>query len=113
MIINCAAINGFLFLSIEKHLLSCGGVAHLSFTFLLNFNDALGANKSAADQKNIMPEVNVQKNIDPVFTDADKTAWVLTNLISNAIRYSYQNSIIKICFAQSKESIIFTVEDKG
>ena len=76
-------------------------------------NDALGANKSAADQKNIMLEVNAQKNIDPVFTDADKTAWVLTNLISNAIRYSYENSIIKIGIAQLKENIIFTVEDKG
>ena len=76
-------------------------------------NDALGANKSAADQKNIMLEVNAQKNIDQVFTDADKTAWVLTNLISNAIRYSYENSIIKIGIAQLKENIIFTVEDKG
>ena len=76
-------------------------------------NDALGANKSAADQKNIMLEVNAQKNIDPVFTDADKTAWVLTNLISNAIRYSYENSIIKIGIVQLKENIIFTVEDKG
>ena len=76
-------------------------------------NDALGANKSAADQKNIMLEVNAQKNIDPVFTDADKTAWVLTNLISNAIRYSYENSVIKIGIAQLKENIIFTVEDKG
>ena len=76
-------------------------------------NDALGANKSAADQKNIMLEVNAQKNIDPVFTDADKTAWVLTNLISNAIRYSYENSIIKIGIAQLKDNIIFTVEDKG
>ena len=45
------------------------------------------ANKSAAEQKNIMPEVNAQKNIDPVFTDADKTAWVFTNLIFNTIRY--------------------------
>ena len=76
-------------------------------------NDALGANKSAADQKNIMLEVNAQKNIDPVFTDADKTAWVLTNLISNAIRYSYENSVIKIGIVQLKENIIFTVEDKG
>ena len=76
-------------------------------------NDALGANKSAADQKNIMLEINAQKNIDQVFTDADKTAWVLTNLISNAIRYSYENSVIKIGIAQLKENIIFTVEDKG
>lgn len=76
-------------------------------------NDALGANKTAADQKNIKLEVNVQKKIDPVFTDADKTAWVLTNLISNAIRYSYENSTIKIAIAQSANTILFTVEDYG
>ena len=60
-----------------------------------------------------MPEVNAQKKIDPVFTDADKTTCVLTNLISNTIRYSYENSIIKIGIAQLKENIIFTLEDKG
>ena len=60
-----------------------------------------------------MPEVNAQKNIDPVFTDADKTAWVLTNLISNAIRYSYQNSAIEIDIAQDQENIHFSVEDKS
>ena len=75
--------------------------------------DALGANKSAAEQKNIILKVNIQKNIDLVFTDANKTAWVLTNLISNAIRYSYENSTIKIGIAQAQENILFSVEDKG
>ena len=76
-------------------------------------SDALGANKSAAEQKNIIFKVNIQKNIDSVFTDANKTAWVLTNLISNAIRYSYENSTIKIGIAQAQENILFSVEDKG
>ena len=76
-------------------------------------SDALGANKSAAEQKNIILKVNIQKNIDSVFTDANKTAWVLTNLISNAIRYSYENSTIKIGIAQAQENILFSVEDNG
>ena len=42
-----------------------------------------------------------------------KTAWVLTNPISYAIRYSYENSTIKIGIAQAQENIIFLVEDKG
>ena len=76
-------------------------------------SDALGANKSAAEQKNIILKVNIQKNIDSVFTDANKTAWVLTNLISNAIRYSYENSTIKIGIAHAQENILFSVEDNG
>ena len=84
----------------------------LSFTYLLNFNNALGADKSAAEQKNIILEVNIKKKSIQV-NERYKTAWALTILISNAIRYSDQNSIIKVCFAQLKENIIFTVEDKG
>ncbi len=76
-------------------------------------NYALGANKSAADQKNITLVVNVQKNIAKVFTDSDKTAWVLTNIISNAIRYSYENALIKINISQEKKNILFTVADNG
>ena len=59
-----------------------------------------------------MPEVNIKKK-SIQFNGRYKTAWVLTNLISNAIRYSYENSIIKIGIAQLKENIIFIVEDKG
>ena len=48
-----------------------------------------------------------------VLADSEKTAWVLTNLISNAIRYSYDHSIIEIAIAETGDKIQFTVKDSG
>ena len=48
-----------------------------------------------------------------VFADADKTSWVLTNLLSNAIRYSYDNSMIDIDVKTENDKITFTVTDTG
>ena len=53
---------------------------------------ALEANKSLAEQKNITIKTNIDSNVTTVFADSKKTSWVLNNLLSNAIRYSYENS---------------------
>ena len=45
--------------------------------------------------------------------DSEKTAWVLTNLVSNAIRYSYENSVICLDIAETTNNILFSVTDTG
>ncbi|MFS8082336.1 MAG: histidine kinase dimerization/phospho-acceptor domain-containing protein, partial [Ginsengibacter sp.] len=57
---------------------------------------AINANRSAADQKQIELNVEVAASLPKILADSEKTSWVLTNLISNAIRYSYDNSSISI-----------------
>src|SRR5690606_29947431 len=46
---------------------------------------AVNANKAAADQKRIILQVHLDKDTSTVMADSEKTAWVLTNLLSNAI----------------------------
>ena len=48
-----------------------------------------------------------------VLTDKDKTAWVLTNLISNALRYSYDNASVKLGINLVNDKIVFSVSDTG
>lgn len=73
---------------------------------------AVNANKSAAEHKNIKIDVDM-KNNELVAADSEKTAWVLTNLISNAVRYSYENSTIYVKTEKIENVIQFSVTDTG
>jgi two-component system, NtrC family, sensor histidine kinase KinB len=74
---------------------------------------AIGSNKAAADNKQIKLELTLQENMAPVLADKEKTAWVLTNLLSNAIRYSYDNATVFVNVAQVGNQIQFSVTDGG
>lgn len=74
---------------------------------------AINANKASADQKNIKLEVLLPATIPNVLADEEKTAWVLNNLISNAIRYSYDNSTVFIAAKNKNNKIEFSVTDTG
>lgn len=74
---------------------------------------AVDANKSSAEQKNIHFKIDIEKGLSTVLADNEKTAWVLNNLLSNAIRYSYENSDIKIDVRKVENKIQFSVTDTG
>ncbi|TAN01916.1 MAG: HAMP domain-containing protein [Chitinophagaceae bacterium] len=74
---------------------------------------AINVNKTAADQKQIEMEAHYPDNLPEVRADSEKAAWVLTNLISNAIRYSYNNSTVFLGISVEKEHVAFTVKDTG
>lgn len=74
---------------------------------------AINTNKVAADDKRILLLHKVPGNISQVLADKDKTAWVLTNLVSNAIRYSYENATVTIEAKEEKDTIRFSVIDTG
>ncbi|MCC7030791.1 MAG: HAMP domain-containing protein, partial [Chitinophagaceae bacterium] len=74
---------------------------------------AMDANRSSAEQKGIKV-LNVSKTPLPkVLADSEKTAWVLTNLISNAIRYSYDNAIVEIDVSVQSQFVNISVTDSG
>lgn len=74
---------------------------------------ALNANKNAAEQKNIHLQVYPTAQPLYIYADKEKTAWVLNNIISNAIRYSYDHSIITITVSAKNDQVIFSVTDSG
>ncbi|MGB3076281.1 MAG: ATP-binding protein [Chitinophagales bacterium] len=74
---------------------------------------ALKATKTQAEEKKVQLEINAPETISRVLADSEKTAWVLTNLISNAIRYSYENAVIYLTIAEVEGSIRFSVKDTG
>lgn len=74
---------------------------------------ATDANKAAAEQKQIKIRVNLSPEIKTVLADSEKTAWVLNNLLSNAVRYSYENSDVVIEVKKIEDKVIFSVTDTG
>lgn len=74
---------------------------------------ALNANKVAAEQKGITLQVIAPGSSLKILADMDKTAWVLTNLISNAIRYSYDNSTVVIKTVAHVKKVCISVSDHG
>jgi len=74
---------------------------------------AINTNKPIADQRNIVITEDYPLDLPEVLIDKEKTAWVLTNLISNAIRYSYDNSQINISILQIGNRAKISVTDAG
>ncbi|SDC14613.1 sensor histidine kinase [Niabella drilacis] len=74
---------------------------------------ALQINETAAASRNIHIQVQLPPDLPFLNVDADKTAWIFSNLISNAIRYSHENSPVTVTVAASKEEIRFSVKDHG
>jgi len=74
---------------------------------------ALNATKTQAEQKQIQFRINCPENAPNIQADKEKTAWVLTNLISNAIRYSYDNSTIILTIKENEARVEIGVKDSG
>ena len=74
---------------------------------------AIDANKAAADQKQVVLKVTIEDGLNEVMADSEKTAWVLTNLLSNAIRYSYENATVEIGVQKNNGKVKFSVTDTG
>lgn len=74
---------------------------------------AINALKTQAAQRNINFALECPDTMLKVQADNEKTAWVLTNLLSNAIRYSYENSTIFINVKEEDNRVHIAIKDTG
>ena len=76
---------------------------------------AIKANRVQADKFHINIEVDYPKEkISKLYVDSEKIAWVLTNLLSNAIRYSSENDRVIIgALQQDEHHVVLYVQDFG
>ena len=76
-------------------------------------NYAVDAVKMQAEQKEIELIVEADIDLPEIKADSEKTGWVLINFLTNAIRYSSENSKIIVNLKQEDNQIIFQVKDAG
>ena len=74
---------------------------------------ALEAVKALADQKEIKLRLELTPNLPKVSADLDKTVWVLVNLLTNAIRYTPTEGIIRLTAEKQLNKVVFAVHDNG
>ncbi|MDQ0637868.1 NtrC-family two-component system sensor histidine kinase KinB [Pedobacter sp. W3I1] len=74
---------------------------------------AVDAVRFQAEQKSIQLVLNCNQNLPNVNADIQKTAWVLVNFLSNALRYSSEKSKVIIDVFQKDNFIEFSVRDFG
>ncbi|WP_029280110.1 ATP-binding protein [Pedobacter borealis] len=74
---------------------------------------AVDAVKFQAEQKSIQLVLNCSQDLPDVNADIQKTAWVLVNFLSNALRYSSEKSKVIIDVFQKDKFIEFSVRDFG
>ena len=74
---------------------------------------AIGATRVLADKFKCNIEIEYPETIDKLFVDSEKIAWVVTNLLSNAIYYSSDNSRIIIGAKQIEDKIEISIKDFG
>jgi len=75
--------------------------------------NAIQAVAGGAKEKEILIKNTSAKELPEIEADADKTIWVLNNFLTNAIKYSYNNSSIEVKALQQKDNLIFSVKDYG
>lgn len=76
-------------------------------------NYAVNATRVLADKFGCNIEVDYPEKLPKLFVDSEKVAWVVTNLLSNAIHYSSENARIIIGAKQVDDKIEIYVRDFG
>jgi PAS domain S-box-containing protein len=82
---------------------------------VLILQQAIEAIRSQADAKQIILELisTPELNSLQLLADPQKTIWVLTNIIGNAVRYSPVGSLVTVSITSSDTSIHYSVSDEG
>ncbi|MEO4004857.1 ATP-binding protein [Flavobacterium sp. CAU 1735] len=75
--------------------------------------EAVDATQKLAEQKNIKLFTAFPNSIPDVWADREKTTWVVSNLITNAIRYSYENANIQVQLSEDDSYVKIIVKDNG
>jgi NtrC-family two-component system sensor histidine kinase KinB len=93
------------------------GVSQLNIRpFKINemLEEVIKTNGSAADKRQISMITDIDPGLDIINADQEKTLWVLNNIVSNAIRYSYEQSTVTIKVEKlDSDHVKFSVEDQG
>lgn len=76
-------------------------------------SDSLEGFQALAAQKNIRLSGEIGENLDPVNLNAAKIGRVLSNLLSNALRYTPADGQVHVRAYRTPEGAIVTVQDSG
>lgn len=68
---------------------------------------------NTARERYIRIEYVIEEHLPLINADAEKTTWVLNNLLTNAIKYSKEGGTINVAAKQTERAVTFSVADTG
>lgn len=74
---------------------------------------AVEAVQFKAQQKLVVLKISIDDKLPMVNADQEKTAWVLINFLTNALKYSPENGTVEINATRKSNAVEFTVKDSG
>lgn len=66
-----------------------------------------------ADRKNVQIEISMDSNLSSIYADEARFAQIMYNLVDNAIKFSYENGLVKIGAKKKGDMVEITVTDTG
>ncbi len=69
--------------------------------------------QTIADTKNIKISINLEENTPDLIIDQERVKQVIVNLLNNAIKFSYDESIITISIRKTGNYVVFEIQDFG
>jgi signal transduction histidine kinase len=75
--------------------------------------NSVSAVSASAKDKQILIEQKIGEGLPSIQTDPDKISWVLNNFLTNAIRYSPEESLVTVVVQANGREVSFSVADKG
>lgn len=69
--------------------------------------------QSIADMKNIGINVEIEEHLPDLIIDQERIKQVIVNLLNNAIKFSYEDSVITIFIRKIGDYILFEIQDFG
>jgi sensor domain CHASE-containing protein/signal transduction histidine kinase len=104
-------INGILDLSkIEAGKLE---LSYKQFELASKLNIIKNLLSPIAERKNIQIEIDVDDDIGCICADEARFAQIMYNLVDNAIKFSYENGLVKIGARKKGDMVEITVKDTG
>jgi signal transduction histidine kinase len=76
-------------------------------------DQAVHAAAFQAQQKGIRIQLSLAADLPMIQADVEKTSWVLINFLTNAIKYSPDESVIEVSAYRMKDKVEFLVTDHG
>jgi PAS domain S-box-containing protein len=74
---------------------------------------ALHAVQMQANKKEIQIKIAISDSVNNIYADVEKTSWVMINFLTNAIKYSSNNTVVEIAVDQKNNMVSFLVKDNG
>lgn len=77
------------------------------------FEDIMVEQTPRVEQKKLVVKTFFDKSIDTVMTDQNLARMIVTNLYSNAVKYTRESGTVHLGFGKKDDNIIITVADNG